>query len=359
MYRNVKFGGRVHLTEGEDYSEIIDRSRFFEQHGYDAVLVDDHLLYGTSFALALDPFSTVSSILASTRRIRVGVAVTDTIRRHPAILAQSAGTLTSMAPGRFMLGLGTGDLMNQTPFGLPVDHRFERFKEGVALLKMLWNSNIENPIHFNGRFHTLSNAYLQVGPRPPIYFAAFRPEMLRFAGEEADGWIPHCHTPETYRNDLRRILDSAHRRDRPADAITPSYYTPASVSTNREEADHAVLGPARFFLALAPEALRKIDPSAEHPGRIWEQVRDPREQRKIISGIASKIPVEVALRTVVHGTPSDCIEQISRYMKQGCKEFHLMFTTAHGLWSGDRALPMVELFAEKIVDYFHEGSARV
>ncbi len=356
MSRNILFGCRVHLGKGELFSKLIDRSTFIERHGYDLLLVDDHILYGTSNASAPDPFSTAALLIGRTNRVRVAVAVTDFVRRHPAIVAQSSATITNMAPGRFVLGLGAGDPMNHIPFGLPTDHRFVRFREGVRVAKMLWRSGPENPVSYRGPFHYLEKAYLQAGRSPPLYFAAFGERMLDLTGEEADGWIPHCHTPESYRSNLERILVSAERAGRKEENIVPSYYTAASVSSNREEADAGVIGAARYFLALIPEALREIDPSVEHPGRIWEKVPDPREQRKIISQIGLKIPEEVALRTVVHGTPSDCVEQISQYVKQGCRMFHLMFTPSHGLWSGDEMLPMIKLFAKEVIPFFRADS---
>lgn len=351
MKTEPAFGCRVSLLKDEPFQKIIDRSARLERQGYDTVLVDDHLLYGAASAFAPDPFVTAGSILNRTSHVRVGVMVTDLVRRHPAVIAQSAGTITALAPDRFILGLGGGDPMNHAPFALPVDHSFERFKEGVNMLKLLSGSSIKAPVSFTGRFHKLDNAYLQTGPLPPLYFAAFGEKMLRLAGMEADGWIPHCHTPETYRRDLDKILASAGQSGR---TVRASYYTVASVSSDRGVADANALGPARYFLALIPEALRKVDPSFDHPGRTWEKVRDPREQRKLISEIASKIPEEVALSTVIHGTPSDCIEQLSRYTGQGCTEYDFMFAGEHGLWSPDASLSTAELFAREVIEYFHD-----
>ncbi|TMI43946.1 LLM class flavin-dependent oxidoreductase, partial [Candidatus Bathyarchaeota archaeon] len=313
MKTRLSFGSRIHIKSGEQFDKLVHRAHFLEQAGFDIVLLDDHLLYGTSSAVAFDPFSTAAMIASHTERVRVGVAVTDLVRRHPAILAQASATLAGISNGRFVLGLGSGDPMNQFPFGFPVDHKFDRFREGVSVLKMLWSSSIDNPVTYKGRFHSLTNAYLQTGMpernRPPLYFAAFGDRMLSFTGEEADGWIPHCHTPETYGKDLAKINDSAKQVGRASlRTIIPSYYTVASMANTREQADADVVGPAKFFLALIPEALRKIDPSIQHPGRVWEKSPDPRVQREMIRKIASLIPRETALNTVIHGTPSDCIE---------------------------------------------------
>src|SRR5437773_12086898 len=101
--------------------------------------------------------------------------------------------------------------------------------------------------------------------------------MLRLAGEAVDGWMPHCHTPSTCKMDLHSIIGSAHSAGRDFGAFRSAYYTLSSISKNRKEADRNVLGPARYFLALIPETLKKIDRSANLPGRIWEKMSHPKD----------------------------------------------------------------------------------
>src|SRR6266705_7211388 len=218
MKSQVRFGCRIFLSAHEPLTQIVKRAQFCEKQGFDSVLIDDHLLYGTEAAAAPEPFTTLAAIAAGTRRIRVGIAVTDLVRRHPAIIAQTLATLSNQYPRRLFLGLGTGDPMNQSPFGLPTEQRYSRLREGLQIIRQLWNSSIDKPASFKGRFFTLNNAYLQAGqerqPVPPIYLAAFGPRMLRLTGEAADGWIPHCHTPTTSKTDLDTIRASARQAKR-------------------------------------------------------------------------------------------------------------------------------------------------
>jgi phthiodiolone/phenolphthiodiolone dimycocerosates ketoreductase len=348
-----RFGCRLFLAANEPFQNIVQRAQFCEKQGFDSVLIDDHLLYGTPDAAAPEPFTTLAAIAAGTRRIRVGIAVTDMVRRHPAIIAQTLATLSNQFPKRIFLGLGAGDPMNQTPFGFSAEHRVGRLEEGLKIIRQLWNSTVEKPQSFKGRFFSLNNAYLQASwekqPVPPIYLAAFGPKMLRLAGEIADGWIPHCHTPATYKMDLDALIGSAHNASRDFGTFRSAYYTLSSISKNRAEADRNVLGPARYFLALIPEALKKIDPSANHPGRIWEKIPYPKEQRETIRKIAAEIPERDAYYTVIHGTADDCVEQIEDYRKAGCKEFMLTFTPQGGLWSTEGLLSQMRLFSAKVL----------
>jgi phthiodiolone/phenolphthiodiolone dimycocerosates ketoreductase len=350
----VRFGCRIFLAANEPFTNIVKRAQFCEKHGFDSILIDDHLLYGTGAAAAPEPFTTLAAIATRTLKIRVGIAVTDLVRRHPAIIAQTLATLSNQFPKRLFLGLGTGDPMNQSPFGLPTEQRYSRLKEGLKIIRQLWNSSIDKPQSFKGRFFTLNNAYLQAGqekqPVPPIYLAAFGLKMLSLTGEAADGWIPHCHTPTTYKMDLDLIRASARQAKRDLDTFSPAYYTLSSISTNRSEADRNVLGPAKYFLALIPEALKKIDPSANHPGRIWEKIPYPKEQRETIQKIAADIPETDAYNTVIHGTGEDCIEQIEDYAKAGCRELMLTFTPKGGLWSTANLLEEIRLFSKKVLE---------
>ncbi len=354
--RRIRFGARIFLHSQEPFSRIVQRAQFCEKYGYDSVLIDDHLLYGTGQASAPEPFTTLTALALRTERIRVGIAVTDLVRRHPAIVAQSTATLANIAPGRVFLGLGAGDPMNQAPFGISTRHRYGKLREGLKVIRVLWASGIEKPANFKGRFFTLKNAYLQSeqssGQTVPIYLAAFGKKMLRLAGEEADGWIPHCHIPRTYEDDRETIQKAAYRAGRRLSAFQWSYYTLACSSKNRDEADRNILGPARYFLALIPEALRKVDPSAHHPGRVWEKMSSPVRQRETIRKIASTIPEQTALDTVIHGTPDDCVDQIARFEKAGCREFMLTFASEGGLWSTKGLLPSIRFFAQKVMSYF-------
>ena len=356
MKKSIRFGCRIFLAAGEPFQAIVDRAKLCESLGFDSVLIDDHLLYGTGDAAAPEPFTTMAVVAAKTRRIRVGVAVTDLVRRHPAILAQTAATLSSEFSGRTFLGLGAGDPMNQAPFGMLSDHRYGMLREGLEVMRLLWGSSVTDSQSFSGEFFQLKNAYLQTGVKeadiPPLYLAAFGPRMLDLAGRAADGWIPHCHTPTTYTSDLQVIRESARKAGRTLTELSPAYYTLCSVSSKREQANHDILGPAKYFLALIPEALRKIDPHASHPGRIWEKMSHPREQRETIRKIAAEIPENDAYNTVIHGTSRDCVEQIEAYRKSGYIEFMLTFVDSGGLWASESLSSQAQFFAKNVMSKY-------
>src|SRR2546428_4233056 len=179
MKSQVRFGCRIFQAANEPFKQIIKRAQFCEKQGFDSVLIDDHLLYGTEAAAAPEPITTLAAIAAGTRRIRVGIAVTDMVRRHPAIIAQTLATLSNQFPKRVFLGLGSGDPMNQTPFGFSAKHRVGRLEEGLKIIRQLWNSSIEKPQNYKGQFFSLNTAYLKAGqgnrPAHPTLLPPFAP----------------------------------------------------------------------------------------------------------------------------------------------------------------------------------------
>ncbi len=95
--------------------------------------------------------------------------------------------------------------------------------------------------------------------------------------------------------------------------------------------------------------MKKSDPSANHPGRIWEKIPYPKEQRETIRKIAAEIPERDAYYTVIHGTADDCIEQIEDYRKAGCREFMLTFVPKGGLWSTEDLLSQMRVFSSRVL----------
>src|SRR5215467_8152602 len=148
----MRFGARIFLRNGEPFINIVERARLCEKLGFDSVFIDDHLLYGTGEASAPEPFTTLAALAVQTKKLRVGIAVTDFVRRNPAIVAQATTTIETMAKGRIFLGLGAGDPMNQAPFGMPTENRYGKLREGLRVMKMLWSSSLEKPASFTGEF---------------------------------------------------------------------------------------------------------------------------------------------------------------------------------------------------------------
>src|SRR5262249_13011881 len=125
----------------------------------------------------LDALAVAGAAAALTRHVPIATSVVDTVRRHPAMLAQSALTLDHLSRGRFILGLGSGETENIVPYGFDFSQPVSRFEEALEVIQLLWRS--DGPVDFTGRFFSLHHARLDTEPYqgrfPQIWIGASGP----------------------------------------------------------------------------------------------------------------------------------------------------------------------------------------
>ncbi|GAB4515344.1 MAG: LLM class F420-dependent oxidoreductase [Anaerolineae bacterium] len=180
-------------SEEHHPSDIVQHARRAEDIGFPFALISDHF-HPWVDAQGHSPFvwSVLGAIANNTERLRIGTGVTcPMIRTHPAIIAHAAATVAAMMPGRFFLGVGTGENLNEHIFG---DHwpefevRAEMLEESIEVMRLLWEGG--NQSHY-GTYYTLENARLYTLPETPpeIMIAASGPEAAELAGRLGDGLI--------------------------------------------------------------------------------------------------------------------------------------------------------------------------
>lgn len=166
-----------------------------EKVGFDYLWMGDHYLpWHASFQQSFFVWELLAVIASKTRKLIVGPDVTVPIgaRYHPAIIAQAAGTMERMFPGRFVLGVGSGEAINESWFmgrWPKWSERMERTLEGVALIRQLWER--DDYFSYKGKYFALGTTKLYVkGARPPpIYLSAIGPRAAYLAGKHADRLI--------------------------------------------------------------------------------------------------------------------------------------------------------------------------
>ena len=237
----------VNLGENDyDPQEFVDATVYADRLGFRTVWFGDHIFpWYHSGKRSSFCWSMMSVALEKTRKIRVGpwVTVPTGARYHPAIVAQAAATLDNMYPGRVLLGVGTGEALNERPFwngNWPAwDDRKDRLVEGIRLIKQLWES--PEPFKFEGKYFSSDFYYLYTKPskRIPIYFSAIGKKAAHEAGVNADGLI--TISP---RNDPSKM----------AETLLPAY------KEGRKEANKEGLGTVAIELVFTfdePDALIK------------------------------------------------------------------------------------------------------
>lgn len=330
-------------------------ARRSEDEGFDAVWWPDHLMGWhpdsmwtpdlTPLAdvqpnphVYFDPAVMMGVVGAATERIRVGVCVTDLIRRHPAMAAQTALTLDHVTKGRAIIGLGSGEQLNATPYGMPFDSPVARLSEGIDVMRLLMSA--EGPVDFDGRFHTLERAVLGLCPfgsaPPEIWTAAHGPRMLRLTGEKADGWLPTKLGPSVYRTALRAIRESAEKAARDPEAITPGMLGYVLMGPDAETVQRlteaplvralCVLLPAQVFRDLGVEGPYPADSGSSGFHDFIPTAIDRAESLRVIDAI----PAAVVRHYAFCGTPDEVAEQVREYVDEGLRHLVMWNITAFG-----------------------------
>ena len=292
-------------------AKLLDFSCQAEAAGFDSVFVSDHF-QPWKHVDGHAPFSLawLGALGARTSRLVMGTSVlTPTFRYHPSIVAQAFGTLGSMFPGRVILGIGTGESLNEVPStGQPwpeFKERFARLREAVTLIRTLWR---EERVSFEGQYYRTEKATIYDRPESevPIYVAAAGALVARYAGRSGDGFI--CTSgkkwdlyTETLMPKVAEGLAAGGERKQPYDymiEVKVSFDT--DLDRARDDTRHWAA------LALTPE--EKVS------------VEDPVEMQRL----AEALPVErAASRWIVSTDPDEQVEKIGKYVDLGFR--HLVF----------------------------------
>ena len=253
------------LCSHESYQpeDLVKQAVAAEAAGFDAVLGSDHFhpwVDDTSAAGFV--WSWLGAVAAVTERVELGTSVTCPLfHYHPALVAQMAATTDRLAGGRLMLGVGTGEALNERPLGFPFPgyaERQARMQEGLEIMhRMLAGEKVT----FHGEHYTTETARLYSPPKGkvPILMAAGGPKSAQFAGGYADGLITSVKDPA----------------DTVARVIAP--YRKAATEAGKE---HLVLATRWTVLADGPDAAWQALSSMRGlraPGRL--EATDPQELR--------------------------------------------------------------------------------
>ena len=187
--------------------QLVENARRAEAAGFSYALLSDHY-HPWVDAQGHSPFvwSVVGAIAEATKRIRLGTAVTcPLIRIHPAVVAHAAATSALLMEGRFFLGVGSGELLNEHILGdrwPRPDERLEMLDEALDVITRLWRGDYET---FRGRHYTVEQARLYDVPSEPpeLIVAAAAENAARLAAKWGDGMIstsPSAEVIEAYRD---------------------------------------------------------------------------------------------------------------------------------------------------------------
>jgi coenzyme F420-dependent glucose-6-phosphate dehydrogenase len=311
-------------------SELLRFGVLAEQHGFDSVFISDHFQpWRHTGGHAPAAFPWMGALGASTSRILIGTSVlTPTFRYHPSIVAQVFGTLGCMFPRRVILGIGTGESLNEVPAtGLKWPEqreRLARLREAVRLIRQLWS---EDRVSFKGEYFRTERATIYDRPREmlPIYIAGAGPMIAKFAGQVAEGFVcTSGKAPELYRETLLpNVAAGLQSAGRSADNIDRMIEMKVSYDIDQSRATEDT----RHWAALSLSVEEKIS------------VEDPVEMERL----ADSLPAErTAKRWIVSTDPDEHVERIRPYIELGFR--HLVFHAP-----GPDQERFIRLYAEQVL----------
>jgi F420-dependent oxidoreductase-like protein len=261
----MKVGVMIEAQEGltwEHWFRIADR---VEQLGLDSLSRSDHFfsLSGDRRRPALECWTSLTALAQRTRRIRFGPLVSPMTFRHPALLARMAAAVDLLSNGRLVLGVGAGwNVAEHEAFGIalpPLKERFDRFEEGIAVIKALWTGG---PVDVDGRYYALHGATAyprpQQQPAPPLLIGGDgEVRLLRIVARDADEWNSHAHTPEVYRVKLAKLEEHCRAVGRDPATIRRSWMGGVLIGRDANE----VAAKGRWMQSFLGGALAGVAPA--------------------------------------------------------------------------------------------------
>ena len=311
-----------YFLSSEEYSpaQMIDQAKGAERAGFTGLWISDHYHpWVDAQGQSAFVWSTIGA-LSQACGLEITTAVTcPTVRIHPAVIAQAAATSAVLTGGRFRLGIGTGEALNEHIFGdawPPADVRLEMLEEAVEIMRELWKGGT---VSYRGRHYTVENARIYTLPEKPveILMSGFGPKATSVAARIAEGYIstmPDAEMVERFRSEGggRRTCQAGFKA-----AFAP------------DEEQGARIAYEKWPNAGVPGELSQVLPTPRH----FEQA----------SQLVTQDMVKEAF--VCGNDPAAHLEMIDKYARAGFDEVYVANT-------GPNTQGLFDLYAEHILPKF-------
>jgi probable F420-dependent oxidoreductase len=293
----MQFGVLIpHFGKEAAPSRIIEGAKLCEELGFDSIWVRDHLIWhphgmeraGLRF---IEPFVVLSAIAAVTRKIKLGTAVLVPVR-WPLKLSQDLASLSYMAGGRVIAGMGLGfNPAELATVGLRIEDRVEIMRETVEIARLIWQ---ENNASYRGKIFSFENVTIEPKPAEPIpiFGGGSTRAAIRRVAEYCDGWIPGRVPMATFDDRVKYLRQ-----------ITDRKITLGNIPITRIDKDRAK---ARASIDVA--VLAESSEGSTH----WIKPRSGKFQT-----------IEDLEGLLIVGNPDDCAAEIEKFRQRGVE--HLVF----------------------------------
>ena len=330
MIFSPKSIGYYCIADIRDAVTLIRHAKMAERAGFSAIWISDHFHpWFNTKAYESQAWVWMASAMGEVKSIPFGTFVTTPLfRYHPAITAQAFATMEAIYGNRVIMGIGTGEAMNELPLGYKwpsVKERRERLIEAVDLIRALWTKDFVN---FQGTYYQLASANLYMKPNVPIFIAAFGPKMGKAVGALGDGLITSIRPMDYFKRTLfPAVEEGAKSVGRSINDIQKVLEIDVSFADNYEEA----ISSARCWKAgLLPELFAS-------------PIADPRVIERM--GLQRVSDQALADAYVISTDPDDHIAKIEEAFNTNFDHICLYST------SPDEE-KTIEMYAKRVLPYF-------
>jgi coenzyme F420-dependent glucose-6-phosphate dehydrogenase len=291
--------------------DLVEYAVRAEEVGLDSVWVSDHFLPWrhegghAPWALAWMP-----AVAERTKRVQIGTSVlTPTFRYNPAVIAQAFATMSLLSGGRVILGVGSGEALNEIAVSgrewPEFKERFARLRESIKLIRELWTSD---NVNFDGEYYKLVDARIYDRPEQPVpvYIAAGGPVVAKYAGRAGDGFI--CTSGKGMDLYTEKLMPAVKEGAEAAGKTVEDVDRTIEIKMSYDRDHEKALENTRFWAPLSLSAEQK------------HSVTSADEMERL----ADELPIEqVAKRWIVASDPDEAVAQIKPYLDAGLN--HLVF----------------------------------
>ncbi|MEV6643072.1 glucose-6-phosphate dehydrogenase (coenzyme-F420) [Amycolatopsis sp. NPDC051371] len=291
--------------------DLVEYAVRAEEVGLDSVWVSDHFLPWrhegghAPWALAWMP-----AVAERTKRVQIGTSVlTPTFRYNPAVIAQAFATMSLLSGGRVILGVGSGEALNEIAVSgrewPEFKERFARLRESIKLIRELWTSD---NVNFKGDYYELVDAKIYDRPEQPVpvYIAAGGPVVAKYAGRAGDGFI--CTSGKGMDLYTEKLMPAVKEGAEAAEKTVEDVDRTIEIKMSYDRDHEKALENTRFWAPLSLSAEQK------------HSVTSAEEMERL----ADELPIDqVAKRWIVASDPDEAVAQIKPYLDAGLN--HLVF----------------------------------
>ena len=313
------------------YRETVEQVQLAESLGFDAALICEHHLVDTGFFPA--PLVVCAGLAAETSRIRLGTGVLLLPLYDPLHVAEHAAMVDIVSNGRFILGVGYGYREEEFEgFGIPLEERASRLKEGIQAIRALWTEEVTN---FEGKHYQYRNATQRPlpvqKPHPPIWLASKAEGAVRQAARIADAWFADPVTPfSVLKQRLAAYKETAAKVGKPTDGVEFPVFREAFVAETDDEAWTAA---KQGVLYIYKEYLE------------WGHLLD--EDGRPVPPDAPDA-LELLRKRFIIGSPETCIRHAERVKQElGCT--NLVIRTKFPGIAQDKVMNSIRLWGEEVL----------